>query len=39
VVKGAEHKLDSIDAAIRQSEGHTIGEKAVAFFGLLNQKH
>ncbi len=39
VVKGAEHKLDSIDAAIQQSEGRTIGEKAVAFFGLLNQKH
>jgi polyhydroxybutyrate depolymerase len=39
VVKGAEHKLDSIDAAIQQAEGRTIGEKAVAFFGLLNQKH
>jgi polyhydroxybutyrate depolymerase len=39
VVKGAEHKLDSVDAALRQSEGHSIGEKAVAFFGLQNQKH
>ena len=38
VVKGAEHKLDSVDAAIQRAEGHSIGEKAVAFFGLLDQK-
>jgi len=38
VVKGAEHSLDSIDAAIRRTEGRSIGEKAVAFFGLSKQK-
>jgi poly(3-hydroxybutyrate) depolymerase len=39
VVKGADHKLDHIDAAIRQIEGQTINEKAARFFGLLDQNH
>ena len=34
LVKGADHRLDNIDAAIRQSEGQAIPEKAARFFGL-----
>jgi polyhydroxybutyrate depolymerase len=36
VVKGADHKLDHIDAVIQQTEAQTIAEKAAKFFGLLN---
>jgi polyhydroxybutyrate depolymerase len=36
LVKGADHKLDHIDAAIQASEGETIAEKAARFFGLVN---
>jgi poly(3-hydroxybutyrate) depolymerase len=39
IVKGADHRLDHVDAAIRQTEGQTIAEKAAKFFGLLNQSH
>jgi len=35
VVKGADHKLEHIDAAIQQSEGQSIAEKAAKFFGLV----
>jgi polyhydroxybutyrate depolymerase len=34
IVPGAGHKLDDIEAAIEQSDGTTIQQKAVAFFGL-----
>jgi poly(3-hydroxybutyrate) depolymerase len=34
LVKGADHRLDNIDDAIRQSERQTIPEKAARFFGL-----
>jgi poly(3-hydroxybutyrate) depolymerase len=37
IVKGADHKLEHIDAAIRQSEGQSIAEKAAKFFGLVVQ--
>jgi hypothetical protein len=36
VVKGADHKLDHIDAAIQKTETQTIAEKAAKFFGLLH---
>ena len=39
VVKGADHKLDHIDAAIQKTEGQTIAEKATQFFGLATQNH
>jgi len=35
VVTGADHRLDSIGAVIRQSEGQTVAEKAARYFGLL----
>ena len=34
VVQGADHFLDHIDAGMVRTEGVTIGQKAVAFFGL-----
>jgi polyhydroxybutyrate depolymerase len=34
LVKGADHKLEHIDAAIRQSEGLTVPEKVARFFRL-----
>ncbi len=39
VVEGADHKLDHINAALRQTEGHTVAEKAAKFFELLVQNH
>jgi polyhydroxybutyrate depolymerase len=36
LIKGADHMLDHIDAAVRQSEGQPIPEKAIRFFGLDN---
>jgi polyhydroxybutyrate depolymerase len=37
VVKGADHKLDHIEDAIRQTEGVSIAEKVSQYFGLLDQ--
>ena len=37
VVRGADHKLDDIDAVIQKMEGQTIAEKATEFFGLARQ--
>ena len=37
VVRGADHKLDDIDAVIQKIEGQTIAEKATEFFGLARQ--
>lgn len=34
VVQGADHKLDSISAAIRSTEGQTLTQNAANFFGL-----
>ena len=34
VVKGADHALDHIDAALERDEGVTVGRKAAVFFGL-----
>ena len=34
VVQGADHKLDDINAAIRNIEGQTVAQKAARFFGL-----
>lgn len=34
IVKGADHKLDHIDAALQRSEGHALADKAAGFFGL-----
>jgi polyhydroxybutyrate depolymerase len=34
LVAGVGHRLDDIDAAIQQTEGRTIGELAIDFFGL-----
>jgi polyhydroxybutyrate depolymerase len=34
VVAGADHQIDRIDAMMRKSEGVTIAQKSVAFFGL-----
>jgi poly(3-hydroxybutyrate) depolymerase len=34
VVRGADHKLDEINAAIQKAEGQAIAEKAAQFFGL-----
>jgi len=34
VVKGADHFLDHIDAGLVRAEGVTVGQKALAFFGL-----
>ena len=39
VVRGADHQLDHIDAAIRKTEGLTIAEKAAQFSGLVKQDH
>jgi poly(3-hydroxybutyrate) depolymerase len=38
VVKGADHALEHIDAAIRLTEGTSIAEKSARFFGLLTRK-
>lgn len=38
VVPGADHMLDHIEAAIVQSEGATIAQKAAGFFGLLQPR-
>jgi hypothetical protein len=37
VVRGADHKLDVIDAVIQKMEGQTIAEKATRFFELAKQ--
>jgi len=34
IIAGADHKLNDIDAALQRSEGTSITEKAVRFFGL-----
>jgi polyhydroxybutyrate depolymerase len=34
MVKGADHQLDHIGAAIQKADGHTIAEEATRFFGL-----
>jgi polyhydroxybutyrate depolymerase len=39
IVNGADHKLEHIDAAIRQTEDQTIAQKAARFFGLLSVLH
>jgi polyhydroxybutyrate depolymerase len=38
VVNGADHALNHIDAMIQHTEGVSITEKSVEFFGLLKQK-
>jgi hypothetical protein len=35
VIKGADHNLDHLDAAVAQTEGQTIQQKAARFFGLM----
>lgn len=34
IVKGADHKLENIERALRRTEGQSIAEKAAKFFGL-----
>ncbi len=34
IIPGVGHRLDDINAAVQRSEGHTIGELAISFFGL-----
>ena len=34
IVRGARHKLDTIDAALRKTEGVSLPEKIVGFLGL-----
>lgn len=38
-VAGADHKLDDIQAVIQKTEGVTIAEKAVSFFGIVATRH
>lgn len=37
VVQGAQHKLETIDAALKKNEGVSLPEKTIAFFGLDKQ--
>jgi polyhydroxybutyrate depolymerase len=39
IVPGADHKMDNLDSAIRQSEGISISEKAARYFGLAGSTH
>jgi polyhydroxybutyrate depolymerase len=39
VVKGADHAVTNIDAALQQTEAQTIANKAVAFFGLAAKRN
>ncbi len=39
ILNGADHNLQHIEQVLQQTEGHSIAEKAAAFFGLLSGKH
>jgi polyhydroxybutyrate depolymerase len=39
IVKGADHRLDHIEAAIKAAEGQSIALKAARYFGLIAPEH